>query len=54
MIIMHELAWLFPVKSPNYFIAEALSNPLLNLLVTAKHGPLKGEFPQTTMWIGWV
>ena len=29
MIIMHQLAWLLPVKSPNNFIAEVPSNPLL-------------------------
>ena len=31
MIIMHEFACCFPVKSQNYFTAEAPCNPLLNL-----------------------
>ena len=31
VIIMHQLAWLLPVKSPNLFIAEAPFSLLLNL-----------------------
>ena len=31
MIIIHQVRWLLPVKSPNYVIAEASFNPLLNL-----------------------
>ena len=40
MIIMHQLSshGCFPVKSPNYFIAEVPSNPLLDL------DPFKSKF----------
>ena len=49
MIIMHQLAYCLPVKSPNYFTAEAPSNPLLNLPFKAKSSTLSVDQIKITM-----